>query len=248
MDEKKRQRYLAISEKLAELVGGKKNIQGIAHCATRLRIVLENNDVVDLKAIEDLDLVKGVFVAGDQLQIIFGADAFPFPSIFGDKTMDVGGLKIVPQDIWNTLVGILLVVLLMLFLKKTRIGKAMRATAQDREAARLMGVNVRRCMSGTFILASAIGGFAGMLLAPKYFVIASLGTTFGNKGFAAALFGGISSNAGSMVGGVVLGILETLAAVYGKSTWQTAIAFIILFLVLVVKPTGLMGKKDVRKV
>ncbi|MCI8822634.1 MAG: PTS transporter subunit EIIC [Lachnospiraceae bacterium] len=73
MDEKKRQRYLAISEKLADLVGGKKNIQGIAHCATRLRIVLENNDVVDLKAIEDLDLVKGVFVAGDQLQIIFGA-------------------------------------------------------------------------------------------------------------------------------------------------------------------------------
>ena len=189
----------------------------------------------------------GIFLR-NLVQIIFGADAFPFPSIFGDKTMDVAGLKIVPQDIWNTLVGILLAVLLMLFLKKTRIGKAMRATAQDREAARLMGVNVRRCMSGTFILASAIGGFAGMLLAPKYFVIASLGTTFGNKGFAAALFGGISSNAGSMVGGVVLGILETLAAVYGKSTWQTAIAFIILFLVLVVKPTGLMGKKDVRKV
>lgn len=73
MDEKKRQRYLAISEKLTELTGGRKNIQGIAHCATRLRIVLEDNDAVDLKAIEELDLVKGVFVAGDQLQIIFGA-------------------------------------------------------------------------------------------------------------------------------------------------------------------------------
>ena len=73
MDEKKRQRYVAISKQLAELVGGRKNIQGIAHCATRLRIVLENNDVVDQAAIENLDLVKGVFVAGDQLQIIFGA-------------------------------------------------------------------------------------------------------------------------------------------------------------------------------
>ncbi len=73
MDEKKRQRYLAISKQLAELVGGRKNIQGIAHCATRLRIVLENNDIVDQAAIEELDLVKGVFVAGDQLQIIFGA-------------------------------------------------------------------------------------------------------------------------------------------------------------------------------
>jgi len=128
------------------------------------------------------------------------------------------------------------------------MGKAMRATAQDREAARLMGVNVRSCMTTTFVMASAIGGFAGMLLAPKYFVIASLGTTFGNKGFSAALLGGIASNAGSMVGGVVLGILESLAAVYGSSMWQTAIAFLILFLVLIVKPSGLMGKKDIRKV
>ncbi len=98
MDEKKRQRYLAISEKLAELVGGKKNIQGIAHCATRLRIVLENNDVVDLKAIEDLDLVKGVFVAGDQLQIIFGAglvnDVYEvFKDYTGKAGMSLSDLK-----------------------------------------------------------------------------------------------------------------------------------------------------------
>lgn len=98
MDEKKRQRYLAISEKLAELVGGKKNIQGIAHCATRLRIVLENNDVVDLKAIEELDLVKGVFVAGDQLQIIFGAglvnDVYEvFKDYTGKAGMSLSDLK-----------------------------------------------------------------------------------------------------------------------------------------------------------
>ena len=189
----------------------------------------------------------GIFLR-NLIQIIFGADAFSFPSIFGNKAINIGGLMVVPQDIWNTVIGILLVVLLMLFLKKTRIGKAMRATAQDREAARLMGVNVRQCMSLTFVLSSAIGGFAGILLSPKYFVIASLGLTFGNKGFAAALFGGIASNAGSMVGGITLGILESLAATYGSSTWQTAIAFLILFLTLVVKPSGIMGKKDIRKV
>lgn len=189
----------------------------------------------------------GIFLR-NLIQIIFGADAFSIPSIFGNKAINIGGLMVVPQDIWNTVIGILLVVLLMLFLKKTRIGKAMRATAQDREAARLMGVNVRQCMSLTFVLSSAIGGFAGILLSPKYFVIASLGLTFGNKGFAAALFGGIASNAGSMVGGITLGILESLAATYGSSTWQTAIAFLILFLTLVVKPSGIMGKKDIRKV
>lgn len=189
----------------------------------------------------------GIFLR-NLIQIIFGADAFSFPSIFGNKAINIGGLMVVPQDICNTVIGILLVVLLMLFLKKTRIGKAMRATAQDREAARLMGVNVRQCMSLTFVLSSAIGGFAGILLSPKYFVIASLGLTFGNKGFAAALFGGIASNAGSMVGGITLGVLESLAATYGSSTWQTAIAFLILFLTLVVKPSGIMGKKDIRKV
>lgn len=98
MDEKKKQRYLAIASKLTELVGGKKNIQGVAHCATRLRIVLENNDVVDLKAIEDLDLAKGVFVAGDQLQIIFGAglvnDVYEvFKEYTGMESMSLSDLK-----------------------------------------------------------------------------------------------------------------------------------------------------------
>ena len=98
MDEKTRQRYLAISEKLTELVGGKDNIQGVAHCATRLRIVLENNDRADLKAIEDLDLAKGVFVAGDQLQIIFGAglvnDVYEiFTEYTGKQNMSLSDLK-----------------------------------------------------------------------------------------------------------------------------------------------------------
>ena len=98
MDGKKRQRYLAISKKLTELVGGEANIQGVAHCATRLRIVLENNDKADLKAIEDLDLAKGVFVAGDQLQIIFGAglvnDVYEvFTEYTGKQNMSLSDLK-----------------------------------------------------------------------------------------------------------------------------------------------------------
>ncbi len=98
MDEKKRQRYLAISEKLTELVGGEGNIQGVAHCATRLRIVLENNDAADLKAIEDLDLAKGLFMAGDQVQIIFGAglvnDVYEvFTEYTGKQNMSLSDLK-----------------------------------------------------------------------------------------------------------------------------------------------------------
>lgn len=189
----------------------------------------------------------GIFLR-NTVQQFFGADAYPFPTIFGDKSFQIGGLILVPQNLWNMFIGIMLVLILMIFLKKTRLGKAMRATAQDREAARLMGINVTRCMSTTFIMASVLGGIAGILLSPVYNVIATMGETYGNKGFAAALLGSITSNAGSMIGGVALGVLEGMAAGYGSSSWQQAIAFLVLFLVLVVKPTGIMGKKEVEKV
>ena len=122
------------------------------------------------------------------LRVIFGADAFAFPSIFGDKPFHVGGLILVPQNLWNTVFGFGLVILLNLFLKKTRVGKSMRATAQDKEAARLMGINVRASLTGTFVIASAIGAIAGMLLAPVYLFNASIGATIGTKGYAYHIF------------------------------------------------------------
>jgi len=189
----------------------------------------------------------GIFLR-NTVQQFFGADAYHFPTIFGDKPFTIGGLILVPQNLWNMAIGIILVVGLMFFLKKTKLGKAMRATAQDREAARLMGINVKRCMSTTFIMASVLGGIAGILLSPVYDVIATMGETYGNKGFSAALLGSITSNAGSMIGGVTLGVLEGMAAAYGNASWQSAIAFLILFLVLIIKPTGILGKKEIRKV
>jgi branched-chain amino acid transport system permease protein len=189
----------------------------------------------------------GIFLR-NLIRVIFGADPFPFRSIFGENPFKVGDLTLVPQNLANMAIGFLLVIALTLFLKKTRMGKAMRATAQDREAARLMGINVKRSMSLTFVMASAIGGFAGMLIAPVYFVIATLGTSMGNKGFASALLGGIGSNGGSMIGGISLGVLEALGAGFLSSAWQSAIAFLVLFLVLIFKPTGIMGKKEIRKV
>lgn len=189
----------------------------------------------------------GIFLR-NLVQQLFGGDPYHLPTIFGDKSFRIGDLVLVPQNLWNMFIGIALVVILMIFLKNTSLGKAMRATAQDREAARLMGINVRSCMSITFIMASVLGGVAGILLSPVYYIIPTLGETYGSKGFAAALLGTISSNTGSMIGGVTLGILEGMAAAYGSSTWQSAIAFLILFLVLVFKPSGIMGKKEVRKV
>ena len=189
----------------------------------------------------------GIFLR-NLVRVIFGADPFPFPPIFDNKPHKIGVLTFVPQNIWNMLIGFLLIALLTVFLKRTTLGKSMRATAQDREAASLMGINVKRSMSLTFIIASALGGFAGMLICPVFYVIPTLGTSMGNKGFASALFGGITSDAGSMIGGIVLGVLEAIGATTVSSAFQSSIAFGVLFLVLIVMPNGLFGKKESRKV
>ena len=189
----------------------------------------------------------GIFLR-NLVRVIFGADPYPFPSIFGNTPVKVGPFTIVPQNIWNMVIGFGLVILLNIFLKKTIVGKSMRATAQDREAARLMGINVKRSMSMTFIMASALGGLAGMLICPVFYVIPTLGTSMGNKGFSSALFGGITSDFGAMIGGIVLGILEALGAIFLSSAFQSSIAYAVLFLVLIFMPNGLMGEKETRKV
>ena len=172
----------------------------------------------------------------------FGSDPYLFPSIFGDKPLYIGNLIVIPQNIWTTVIGFSLVLLLSLFLNKTSIGKSMRATAQDKEAAELMGINVKNTLTLTFLIASALGAIAGMLLAPMYFVKSELGATYGTKGYAAAILGGLTSMPGAMFGGIVLGLLECLAGAYISSAYQSAIAFVVLFAVLVIKPSGLFGK------
>lgn len=184
----------------------------------------------------------GIFIR-NLYRVIFGADPFPFPTIFGDEPFLVGKVLIVPQNLWIMGIGFGLVILLNFFLTRTYIGKAMRATSQDKEAAALMGINVKQTMSLTFAFACGIGGVAGVLIAPLYFVMADMGLTMGPKGFSAALLGGIDSMSGAMVGGIILGVIENLAAGYISSGYQSAIAFIILIIVLIFKPTGIMGRK-----
>ncbi len=184
----------------------------------------------------------GIFIR-NLYRFIFGADPYPFPTIFGDQPFEFAGVTIVPQNIWIMCIGFALVILLNLFLTRTYIGKAMRATSQDREAAALMGINVKQTMSLTFAFACGIGGIAGILIAPLYFVMADMGVPMGPKGFSAALLGGIDHMGGAMVGGIILGIIEALTAGYLSSQYQSAISFIVLILVLVFKPSGIMGKK-----
>jgi branched-chain amino acid transport system permease protein len=182
-------------------------------------------------------------------QIAFGADPKFFPQIIPTRPLDIGGLSVDSQRIVVLGVAIVLMVLLNLIVNYTKTGKAMRAVSFNLDAARLMGINTDRIIAFTFALGSALAGAGGILVSLMYPRIDPLmGIMPGLKAFVAAVLGGIGSITGAMVGGLIIGLAEVMAVGYGQSTYRDAIAFVILVLILLVKPTGIMGKGMVDKV
>jgi branched-chain amino acid transport system permease protein len=182
-------------------------------------------------------------------QLVFGADPKFFPQVIPGRPMAVGGLIIDSQRLVVLGVAIALMVLLTLLVHYTKTGKAMRAVSFNIDAARLMGINTDRIIAFTFALGSALAGAGGVLVSLMYPRIDPLmGVMPGLKAFVAAVLGGIGSITGAMVGGLIIGLAEVMAVGYGQSTYRDAIAFVILVLILLVKPTGVMGKGMVEKV
>ena len=138
---------------------------------------------------------------------------------------------------------------LNLFTGKTKMGKAMRAVSEDKDAALLMGINVNRTISMTFAIGSALAAIAGVLLCSAYpLLMPTTGSMPGIKAFTAAVFGGIGSIPGAMLGGILLGVIQTFSQAYISTELSDAIVFAVLIIVLLVKPTGLLGKKVSEKV
>jgi branched-chain amino acid transport system permease protein len=153
------------------------------------------------------------------------------------------------QQIIIVATTIVLMVALQFIVKKTRIGKAMRAVSLDNDAAQLMGINVDTTISFTFALGSALAGAAGILVGVYYNSINPLmGTMPGLKAFVAAVLGGIGIIPGAMIGGYLIGIVEVMVSGYGNSMYRDAVVFAILILILIVKPTGILGKNIREKV
>jgi branched-chain amino acid transport system permease protein len=182
-------------------------------------------------------------------QQVFGADPKFFPEIIPTTLMNFGGLKVDSQKIIVLGVAIVLMVLLNLLVHYTKTGKAMRAVSYNLDAAKLMGINTDRIIAVTFAVGSALAGAGGILVSLLYPRIDPLmGVTPGLKAFVAAVLGGIGNITGAMIGGLILGLAEVMAVGYGQSTYRDAIAFIILVLILLLKPEGIMGKGSTEKV
>ena len=179
---------------------------------------------------------------------IWGHDALRFPSPLPEAALSVAGVRIQPMEIAIVVGAILLMIAIEIFNRRSIYGKAVVATANDRDAAGLMGINTRLVITFSYALSSMSAAFAGVLVAPITLTGANMGAVLGLKAFAVAIIGGLSSGAGVVVGGLILGIAETLTGYYIESGYKDVPGLVLLLLVLSLKPSGLFGKPTIKKV
>ena len=182
--------------------------------------------------------------------MIWGANPKSFSGTFINSfTLHLGRLTISSATLITILANVVIMIALTLFTSRTKIGKAMRCVSEDRGAAQLMGINVNRTISITFAIGSALAAVAGVLLCSSYPILQpTTGSMPGIKAFTAAVFGGIGSIPGAMLGGILLGVIEIFGKAYISTALGDAIVFAVLIIVLLVKPTGLLGKPVREKV
>ncbi|MCS6879367.1 MAG: branched-chain amino acid ABC transporter permease [Geminicoccaceae bacterium] len=188
-----------------------------------------------------------IFIRGIA-QIVFDKQFHALPAFSGDEPLRLLGAAILPQSLWVLGGAALVVVGLRLFMERTLFGAAVRATAANRLAAELVGIDTRRVLAFAFGVSAAIGALGGILVTPVTLTSYAVGTLLALKGFAAAMLGGIGNPVGAVLGGVLLGLLESFAAGWISSTYKDAVAFVVILLVLFALPQGLLGRRAIERV
>jgi branched-chain amino acid transport system permease protein len=178
----------------------------------------------------------------------FSAEAHPFPSLFADKLFNIAGVTVTLADVGTLALSLLLVLGTQAFLAKTVTGRAMQAVAQNTDSATVLGINVPRMIFYTFAVNALLACAAALLVTPTYLAKFDMGESLGNKAFFAAIIGGFNNSRGALLGGLIVGVCENLAAAYISPTYKDAVALVIFMLVILFKPQGLLGKKAERKV
>lgn len=192
--------------------------------------------------------VAGGIVLDNAVLFTFGKEPRAFPSVLAQKPMDLLGVGVYPLQILIPLVGIGIAAGFWLLMRRTRQGKALLAVVQNNDAARLMGIDVRRMVVLTYALSTAMAGLAGILIAPLYNVHSDMGTLFGIKAFAVAILGGITSAPGVMAAGLIYGVGEALVTATVGSTYTQIVMFGTVIVALAAMPNGLFGHAPVKKV
>ena len=179
--------------------------------------------------------------------LVWTHDEFPFPSFFGGRPIALGPVRVAPVSLGIIGGSLGLMLALAALFRWTRLGRAMRAVAQNQRAARLMGVRVERVYSASWVLAAVVGAIAGVLIAPVIFLSSKMGLVAIN-GFTAAVLGGFGSMPGAVVGGMLLGVLENLAPLWLPAGIKHSVPFLLMIAILVLRPSGMLGRVRQRKV
>jgi branched-chain amino acid transport system permease protein len=178
----------------------------------------------------------------------YSAEAHPFPSLFADKLFNIAGVTITLSDIGTFALALVLVLATQAFMTKTVTGRAMQAVAQNTESASVLGINVPRMIFYAFAINAVLAVAAALLVTPTYLAKFDMGESLGNKAFFAAIIGGFNNSRGALLGGLIVGVCENLAAAYISPAYKDAVALVIFMVVILFKPQGLLGKKEERKV
>ncbi len=181
-------------------------------------------------------------IMSNTMMLIFTSDYKILSTSYSSGSFDIAGISISTPLAISFVITVVITASLYWFLMKTDTGQAIRATAQDREAAQLMGINVRWMSILAFGIGSAMAGTAGALVSPTYYIFPQIGGTFTLKAFVITVLGGMGSIIGATLGGVIIGVAESISAVYISSGWKDVVVFVLFLLVLLFKPSGLMGK------
>ncbi len=217
-------------------------------------IVLERVAYRPLRSADRLAAVVSALgasiVISNSIMLIYGARFQVYPHhLLPDITLNMFGMKVPFLRMLMLVLSIVLMAILYLFVQKTRIGTAIRAVAIDHGAARLMGIDVNRIISIVFFIGPALGGAAGFMVGLYYGQLNfMMGWLYGLKAFIAAVIGGIGNIPGAMLGGLLLGVIEALGAAYISIAWKDAIAFFVLIIILIVRPTGILGERVADKI
>ncbi len=178
----------------------------------------------------------------------YTAEPQPFPQVFPDKVFEVAGVTVSASDIGTFVFAMLLVLVVQAFLSKTVTGRAMQAVAQNTESASVLGINVPRMIFYTFAINAVLAAAAALLVTPTYLAKFDMGEGLGTKAFFAAIIGGFNNARGALLGGLIVGVCENLAAAYISPAYKDAVALIIFMIVILCKPQDLLGNKEERKV
>jgi branched-chain amino acid transport system permease protein len=181
-------------------------------------------------------------IMSNSVMLAFTSDYKILTTKYSSSSVKLGGISISSPLVYSFLITAVITAALYWFLLKTDTGQAIRATAQDREAARLMGINVTRMSIIAFGLGAALAGAAGALISPTYYIFPQVGSIFTLKAFVIVVLGGMGSVIGATLGGVLIGIAESIGGVYFGAGWKEVVVFVLFLLVLLFKPSGLLGK------